>query len=379
MIVATADSEAVQRRALDYERASYIQLASGVDRMMAWLLGIEWIGMVVLAFVNAPYTWQGAERHWSPHFLAAVLAGPAFIGPSIALALNFPGRILTRHCVAVAQMLVSVLLIDITGGRIETHFHVFVSLAFLAFYRDWRVLFTASAVAAADHLVRGFWWPQAIYGITTVSPYRWLEHVLWVIFEDFILFLAIHKAEQESKAIARGNSLLYQGAYHDVLTGLSNRRQLSESFAELIQANPSTPNAVMFVDLDRFKQVNDIHGHTVGDKLLLQVATRLTNCLAKDGTIARIGGDEFIIVLHEATEAKANEIGSLVLHSITQPFSVGGLDLFLSATVGVAIYPDHGFDLAILQERADQAMYAAKAAGRNQIQIYTVTAFAQSR
>ena len=167
-----------------------------------------------------------------------------------------------------------------------------------------------------------------------------------------------------------GEILAYEGAYHDVLTGLCNRRQLSESFAELIKLNPSTPNAVMFVDLDRFKQVNDIHGHTVGDKLLLQVATRLTGCLSKKATLARIGGDEFIIVLQEATEVQANEIGAVLLHSITQPFSIDGLELLLSATVGVALYPQNGLDLATLQERADQAMYAAKAAGRNQIQTY---------
>ena len=81
------------------------------------------------------------------------------------LALVWPGRVLTRHAVAVGQMLVSALFIHLTGGRIETHFHVFGSLAFLAFYRDWRVLVSATVVVAADHFVRGVYWPQSVYGV----------------------------------------------------------------------------------------------------------------------------------------------------------------------------------------------------------------------
>jgi len=80
-------------------------------------------------------------------------------------------------------MLMGALLIHLTGGRIETHFHVFGSLAFLAFYRDWRVLITASAVVAADHYLRGLLWPRSAYGAAVVSDWRWLEHAGWVIFE----------------------------------------------------------------------------------------------------------------------------------------------------------------------------------------------------
>ena len=81
------------------------------------------------------------------------------------------------------------LLIHLTGGRIETHFHIFGSLAFLAFYRDWRVLITASAVVAIDHYVRGIFWTRSIFGVLTTSPWRWLEHVGWVVYEDLFLIL----------------------------------------------------------------------------------------------------------------------------------------------------------------------------------------------
>ncbi|MBS2007802.1 MAG: histidine kinase, partial [Cyanobacteria bacterium SZAS TMP-1] len=81
-----------------------------------------------------------------------------------------------RHTVAIAQMLYSALFIHLTGGRIETHFHIFGSLAFLSFYRDWRVLITASLVVVADHILRGLYFPMSIYGVNAIEPLRWLEH-----------------------------------------------------------------------------------------------------------------------------------------------------------------------------------------------------------
>ncbi|HEY3928043.1 MAG TPA: GGDEF-domain containing protein, partial [Candidatus Koribacter sp.] len=198
----TADTPALRRRAAQYFRYSIDELACQVDRMFVWLLAAEWAGMVATAAIVSPRVWNGVQNSLHPHLWAALLAGPAFILPAILLATFYPGSHLTRHVIAVAQILVSVLLIDGTGGRIETHFHVFGSLAFLAFYRDWRVLITASVVTAVDHFVRGIWWPQSVYGIATASPWRWVEHAWWVIFEDFFLILATRRSIQEMWAVA---------------------------------------------------------------------------------------------------------------------------------------------------------------------------------
>src|SRR6202020_1547498 len=103
-----------------------------------------------------------------PHIWGAVLLGAVLSSCAVALVLIQPGRALTRHAVAVAQMLCSALLIHLSCGRIETHFHIFGSLAFLAFYRDWRVLVTASIVTTLDHFLRGTYWPLSIFG--TVNP-----------------------------------------------------------------------------------------------------------------------------------------------------------------------------------------------------------------
>src|SRR2546429_3885950 len=107
-----------------------------------------------------------------------------------------------RHAVAVGQMVMSALLIHITGGRVETHFHVFGSLAILAVYRDWRVLITATIVVYIDHVVRGFYWPQSVYGVLNATPWRAVEHAWWVGFEVVFLTIAIRQSLREMFLIA---------------------------------------------------------------------------------------------------------------------------------------------------------------------------------
>ncbi len=172
------------------------------DRLFAGLLVVQWLAGIVAALVISPRTWAGATSETHPHIWAAVFLGAAIILFPIALAVFRPGELLTRHTIAMAQMMTSALLIHLSGGRIETHFHVFGSLAFLAFYRDWRVLITASAVVAADHLLRGMFWPQSVYGVLTGAEWRWVEHAGWVVFEDIFLIRSCVQATDEMKGIA---------------------------------------------------------------------------------------------------------------------------------------------------------------------------------
>src|SRR6185503_8886845 len=104
--------------------------------------------------------------------------------------------------IAMAQMMMSALLIHLTGGRIETHFHVFGSLAFLAFYRDWGVLIPATVVVALDHMLRGLFWPQSVYGVLVASEWRFLEHAAWVVFEDVVLVMSCLRGTAELRQIA---------------------------------------------------------------------------------------------------------------------------------------------------------------------------------
>jgi two-component system, sensor histidine kinase and response regulator len=164
--------------------------ARRTDRMFAALMILQWLAAVLVAFCLSPRAWQGGTSYVHPHLWAAVFLSPAIASLPIYLAWRFPGRALTRHVIAVAQVLFSSLLIHLSGGRIETHFHVFGSLAFLAFYRDWKVLVPATLIVAIDHFVRGVFWPQTVFGIAAPAPWRWLEHAGWVLYEDVFLIIS---------------------------------------------------------------------------------------------------------------------------------------------------------------------------------------------
>jgi two-component system cell cycle sensor histidine kinase/response regulator CckA len=178
------------------------------DRIFAVLMAIQWVAGIVAALWIAPRTWIGTTSQTHIHVWAAIFLGGAISVLPIVLAITKPGAPATRYSIAVAQMLFSALLIHLTGGRIETHFHVFGSLAFLAFYRDWKVIVPATIVVALDHFLRGLFWPQSVYGVLSVSEWRWLEHAGWVLFEDAFLFVAIKRSVGEMWRIALGTAEL---------------------------------------------------------------------------------------------------------------------------------------------------------------------------
>ena len=172
------------------------------DRMFAHLMAVQWLAGIVFALLVAPLTWSGTTSSTSSMVWAAVLLGGAISVFPALLAYARPGRPSTRYVIATAQMLMGALLIHLTGGRIETHFHVFGSLAFLAFYRDWRVLIPATVVVALDHMLRGLFWPQSVYGVLVASEWRWVEHAAWVVFEDVILVMSCVRGTRELREIA---------------------------------------------------------------------------------------------------------------------------------------------------------------------------------
>ncbi len=168
-----------------------------IDRLFAYLLIGQWLFGIGLALWFSPYGWHGRARSVHVHLWVAIFLGGAVSAGPVSLAFLRPGWWVTRHSIAVAQMLWSALLIHLTGGRIETHFHVFGSLAFLAFYRDWKVLVPATIVVALDHLVRQFLWPESVYGIINPEWWRFLEHAFWVVFEDAFLLFACLSSRRE--------------------------------------------------------------------------------------------------------------------------------------------------------------------------------------
>ena len=157
------------------------------DRMFVGLLAVQWVAAVVVALWLTPWTWDGALSRIHPHVWAALLLGGMISILPAVLGWKRPGATSTRYVIAIAQMLMGSLLIHLTGGRIETHFHVFGSLAFIAFYRDWKVLIPATLVVVVDHSLGALFWPQSVYGVAAASEWRTIEHAGWVVFE--VIFL----------------------------------------------------------------------------------------------------------------------------------------------------------------------------------------------
>ena len=185
---------AVAGRAQELFRAHYARILVRTDKLFVILMILQWAGAILAALFLSPLTWEGARSAPHIHLLLACGLGGAITLLPVLLVWARPGEAFTRHIIAVSQMSMGALLIHLTGGRIETHFHVFGSLAFLAVYRDWRVLVTASAVVVVDHLVRGAFWPYSVFGANTISWWRPLEHAGWVIFEDIFLVAACQHA-----------------------------------------------------------------------------------------------------------------------------------------------------------------------------------------
>ena len=163
-------------------------------------------------------------------------------------------------------------------------------------------------------------------------------------------------------------------AYHDVLTRLPNRKLFTDRLTQNLTHSRRTgkPLAVMFVDLDHFKSINDTLGHTAGDELLLEMARRLRACVREEDTVARLGGDEFTIILYELRHPEdAATVAEKIIAAVQKPMQIGEMSIEVSTSIGIALYPVDGADPESLLRNADSAMYRAKEAGRNTYQLCT--------
>jgi two-component system, sensor histidine kinase and response regulator len=225
---------AITQRASALFSAYQHEIHQQTDRLFAGLMAFQWVLGIVFALWVSPLAWEGPVSRTHLHVWAALVVGGIISLFPALLGWFRPGLPSTRYIIAVAQMLMGALLIHLTGGRIETHFHVFGSLAFLAFYRDWRVLVPATVVVALDHLLRGIFWPQSVYGVVVASQWRWLEHAAWVVFEDIILVVACLRSVDEMKQTADRTATLE----HEVRTRQQAENELgrhAERLAVLVE------------------------------------------------------------------------------------------------------------------------------------------------
>src|ERR1700736_785688 len=215
------------------------EIYRNTDQLFARLMVVQWLAALLMALVISPYTWAGQSSAIHIHVWAAIFLGGTISLFPIWMTKAWPGAAATRCVIAVAQTLMSALLISVTGGRIETHFHVFGSLVILSFYRDWRVLVPATIVVALDHFLRGVYWPYSVYGVLVASPWRSIEHAAWVVFEDVFLVISCLRSIREMRSIANRTAAL-EASEH--------------TFRQIFEEGPI---GIAVVDLDqRFVKVN---------------------------------------------------------------------------------------------------------------------------
>ncbi|ALC15395.1 diguanylate cyclase/phosphodiesterase with PAS/PAC sensor(s) [Desulfuromonas soudanensis] len=203
--------------------------------------------------------------------------------------------------------------------------------------------------------------PVAVEGNITCNFRDGAPESIWGICRD----ITQRKEAQEQ---------LLHMAHHDTLTGLPNRRCFLDRLKQALALARRLEHrvAILFLDLDRFKIINDTLGHGVGDKLLKEVATRLSACVREVDTVARIGGDEFILTLVNLNQiADAELVSRKILKSLAAPVQIDGNELFITTSIGISVYPGDADDPSALVKKADVAMYHAKAMGKNNSQFYT--------
>ena len=276
---------------------------------------------------------------------------------------------------SVSLMLSSAVVVHLMNGSIEGHFHFFVMIPVVALYEDWVPFGLAVGVVLIHHGVIGTLAPTAVYDHRGAIEHPWRWAFVHAFFFATACVGAIINWKLHESARSAEQSLtarVRHQAHHDALTGLPNRVQLLEHAATLL-SDPSLrgePLSVLLVDLDRFKDVNDVLGHASGDVLLSRVGPLMAGAVRDNDILCRLGGDEFAAVLPRCDEATAVAVAKRLLELISVTMDIDGVLLNVEASVGIAVTQQFGDgDIDTLLQHADIAMYTAKRA-RCGYQVY---------
>jgi diguanylate cyclase len=270
-----------------------------------------------------------------------------------------PRRRFSSAMAALGLVVSSAVIVHLSGGVIEAHFHFFVMVGILTLYQDWLPFLLAIGFVVAHHGILGTIDPGAVYNHpdAIAHPITWaLVHGAFVVAASIASVVAWRLNEEQ--------------AFKDSLTGLPNRRLFRDRVGHALArgSRRSGTSAVLFVDLDKFKDVNDSLGHPAGDQLLATVAERLRSVVRPGDTVARLGGDEFAILAEDiVSEHDAVGLADRLLEALMAPFVLRGKELSVGASIGIALSAP-GDTVDELLRNADVAMYSAKNDGKGSLQ-----------
>jgi diguanylate cyclase (GGDEF)-like protein len=290
--------------------------------------------------------------------------------------------------VATGLIACSVTLVHLSNGLIEAHFHFFVMVALLSLYQDWRPFLVAIGLTVVEHGVTGILAPHSVYNHADAwaHPWKWaFIHGGFVVAASVASITAWSVSEADHRRMkadtarlhAQREAMLSHEAHHDQLTGLPNRRMVLDHLqaASARSRASSTMLGVLFIDLDRFKHVNDTYGHLIGDAVLKVTADRLRTAVRGSDMAARLGGDEFVVVYEGLHDPVALDTATeRIQRALRGPIHVDdGLSIEIGASIGhvLATGDDHWEELI---ERADLDMYRVKHLGRGDITVHTAEA-----
>lgn len=308
------------------------EIFESTDRLLGRFMVIQWLAGILFALLVSPHTWVARASQVHLHVWAAIFVGGAISAFPIWMTRVWPGAVATRYVVGSAQMLMSSLLVCLTGGRIETHFHFFASLVILSFYRDWKVFVPATLVIGLSHFVQGIFWPLSVYGVLTASPWRSVEHAAWVVFEEVFLIMACLRSIREMRSIANRTAALemseqssrqtFEGAPIGMaIIGLDEHFQKANTaFCEMTgyceeELRRVTPIDITFED-DRAESrlaaqvMRDAEKHTSVEKRYVRKGgevlwVRRTGCIVRDSLGAP---RHYLIMVEDITRRKKADV-----------------------------------------------------------------------
>ncbi len=361
----------------EYAEESFKEYYIRSDRLMLVLIFLQWfVSSFITSLTYNTYLYG--------------FTGGALITATLLLAYHyFKGTQAMRILVGIAMMLFSLIYIQQQLGRIEMHFHVFIAMGLLTVYKDFIPIIAAAATTILHHLIFNylqlydaslFGMPVIIFNYGCGIDIVFL-HTIFVVLEALALSYIVKIQVEHSialylseKEILELNAELKHRSLHDSLTGLPNRNNLEQQIEYITKNTNRHKNkfAVLFLDLDHFKNINDTLGHDIGDDLLISITKKLQPALRKNDLISRIGGDEFIIILVDIINQ--NDVAYIVQKILTifhDDLVIQGHTLRISASIGISIYPDDSRKISELMKFSDMAMYKAKKQGRDNFRFFT--------